>query len=195
MGERWDVGLLWKDDHIKLPNNRQSAITRLHSLERKMDRDAEYAKKYCAQVDHLVASGYATKLTSEDNKNFRSWYLPHFGVINLKKNDKIRLVFDCSAKTQGTSLNDNLLVGKDLTNTLFGLLIRFRQRKIAIKGDIREMFLQIKIRKEDQYVQKFIWRGMNRKREPDTYIMTSMLFGSASSSYTAQYIMRKNAIQ
>ncbi|XP_043472930.1 uncharacterized protein LOC122505403 [Leptopilina heterotoma] len=195
LGDRWEVGLLWKYDDIRLPNNRENAATRLKSLERKMDRDAEYAERYCAQVDHLVTSGYAIISKAENDAKIPSWYLPHFGVVNLKKSKKIRLVFDCAAKTLGICLNDNLLVGPDLTNTLFGVLIRFRRGKIAIKGDIREMFLQVKIRKEDQHVQKFLWRGMDRSKEPDTYIMTSMLFGSASSSYTAQYIMKRNAIQ
>lgn len=60
-------------------------------------------------------------------------------------------------------------------------------------GDIKEMFLQIKIRKEDQGVQRFLWRGMDRNRDPDIYVITSMLFGATSSPCTAQYKMNTNA--
>lgn len=60
-------------------------------------------------------------------------------------------------------------------------------------GDIKEMFLQIKIRKEDQGAQLFLCRGTNRKSNPEVYVMTSMLFGATSSPFTAQYIMNKNA--
>ncbi|XP_051169414.1 uncharacterized protein LOC127286854 [Leptopilina boulardi] len=35
---------------------------------------------------------------------------------------------------------------------------------------------------------------MDRDREPDTYVMTSMVFGSVSSPYTAQYVMQRNAL-
>ncbi|XP_060589840.1 uncharacterized protein LOC132744996 [Ruditapes philippinarum] len=57
----------------------------------------------------------------------RIWYLPHHPVVNPKKPGKVRVVFDCAAKYRGTSLNDNLLQGPDLTNSITGVLMRFRQ--------------------------------------------------------------------
>ena len=55
-----------------------------------------------------------------------SWYIPHHGVYHrLKK--KIRWVFDCSAKFNGMSLNDSLLTGPDLINSLLGIFLRFRK--------------------------------------------------------------------
>ena len=58
------------------------------------------------------------------------------------KPGKIRVVFDCSAKYGGISLNDQLLKGPDLTNSLFGVLSRFRQERIALMADIESMFYQ-----------------------------------------------------
>lgn len=49
-----------------------------------------------------------------------TWYIPHHGVYHPRKPEKIRVVFDCSAKFAGTSLNDHLLTGPDLTNTDWG---------------------------------------------------------------------------
>lgn len=49
------------------------------------------------------------------------WYVPHHGIYHPHKPGKIRVVFDCSAKYQGKSLNDLLLSSPDLTNTLFGV--------------------------------------------------------------------------
>ena len=37
-----------------------------------------------------------------DNGHVR--YIPHHGVYHPKKNDKVRVVFDCSAKFSGESL-------------------------------------------------------------------------------------------
>ena len=48
----------------------------------------------------------------------------------------IRLVFDCSSKYNDQSLNSELMSGPDLTNLLLGVLIRFRQYKVAFMGDI-----------------------------------------------------------
>ncbi|XP_051162206.1 uncharacterized protein LOC127282148 [Leptopilina boulardi] len=193
LGSRWQVGLLWKSEGFQLPNNYQNPLTRLYSLERKMDKNATFGKRYCQQVEYLIKSGYAKRADLPPLKNPRVWYLPHFGVINHNKPDKIRLVLDASSKTKGVSLNSSLLTGPDLVCSLYGVLLRFRQKKIAFMGDIKEMFLQIKIREEDQGAQRFLWRGMNRECDPEVYVMTSMLFGATSSPCTAQYIMNKNA--
>ena len=48
-------------------------------------------------------------------------------MLNHNKG-KIRVVFDCSSQYRGTSINENLLCGPDLTNQPVGLLIRFKSR-------------------------------------------------------------------
>jgi hypothetical protein len=53
-------------------------------------------------------------------------YLPLFGVYQPKKPNKIRGVFDSSAIYEGLSLNKVLLKEPDLTNSLLGVLLRFR---------------------------------------------------------------------
>jgi len=49
-------------------------------------------------------------------------------------------VFDCAAKCQGTSLNDVLMQGPNLTNSLVGVLTRFRRKPIAIVSDVKAMY-------------------------------------------------------
>jgi len=53
---------------------------------------------------------------------------------------KFRVAHDCAARYQGVALNDKLLQGPDLTNSLVGVLLRFRQGKIAFTADIKAMF-------------------------------------------------------
>lgn len=50
------------------------------------------------------------------------WYIPHHGVYHPRKPGKLRVVFNCSAKFCGISLNDTLLTGPDLINSLVGVL-------------------------------------------------------------------------
>ncbi|XP_051155328.1 uncharacterized protein LOC127277923 [Leptopilina boulardi] len=71
--------------------------------------------------------------------------------------------------------------------------MRFRQYPVAIKGDIQDMFLRVKVRAEDQNAQSFLWRGMDRKNPPKEYVMTSLIFGSKSSPCSANYIKNTNA--
>jgi hypothetical protein len=61
-------------------------------------------------------------------------------VYHPQKPDKIRVVFDCSARYRGTSLNDQLLQGPDLTNSLAGVLTRFREEPVAFMSDVESMF-------------------------------------------------------
>ncbi|KAL0832560.1 hypothetical protein ABMA28_000762 [Loxostege sticticalis] len=188
----WEVGLLWKKENVDLPDNYRDAEKRLKGIEKKMDRDPEFAESYCAQVNRLLHRGYARKI----NGPFTSpvtWYLPHFGVTNVNKPGKLRLVFDAAATYKGTSLNDNLLSGPDLLNPLLSILFRFRSKPIAMTADIEDMFLRIKIREDDQGAQLFLWRGMDRQKTPEIYVMDSMIFGAASSPSSAIFVLNRNA--
>ena len=68
------------------------------------------------------------------------WYLPHHPVLNPHKPDKVHTVFDCAVRYSGTSLNDQVHQGPDLTSKLVGVLLRFRQEKVAFMADIESMF-------------------------------------------------------
>lgn len=189
--QQWEVGLLWARDHVEMPDNYDHARRRLAGIERKIDRDPQFAADYTKQVDRLLDAGYARKVD-----NLRAtpvWYLPHFGVTNPNKPGKLRLVFDAAATYQGASLNGNLLSGPDLMNSLLGVLIKFRSGKIAFTADIADMFLRVKIREADQGAQLFLWRGQRRTGDPEIYVMNVMIFGAASSPTSAIYALNKNA--
>ncbi|GBP96586.1 hypothetical protein EVAR_87706_1 [Eumeta japonica] len=66
----------------------------------------------------------------------RLWYLPHFAVTHPQKK-KVRLVFDAAART-GKCLNDALLTGPDLIRSLLGVLVRFRQGRVACQPTSRK---------------------------------------------------------
>ena len=115
---------------------------------------------YYREMNRFIEHNFAEKASDNPSKS-KLWFLPRFGVQNVNKPNKIRLVFDAAAKTAGTSFNELLLSGPDLLKSLPGILMRFRQFYYAIKTDLRDMFLKIKIRKEDRDAQRFLWRGRN----------------------------------
>ncbi len=47
------------------------------------------------------------------------------------------------------SLNTELLQGPDLTNSLVGVLLRFRQEPIAMMADIKSMYYQVRVPRSD----------------------------------------------
>ena len=197
VGNQWETGLLWKSEEIPLADSYATARRRLTSLEKRLDHDNGYAKLYYNEMQRFITSGYAKEVSSLERytTDTRVWYLPHFGVRNINKPDKIRLVFDAGAKSSGVSLNDQLETGPDLLQSLFGILLRFRQYPIACKGDIRDMFLRVKVRKQDRSAQRFLWRGGSRDKEPAVFEMQSLIFGATSSPSSAIYVKDENAKQ
>jgi len=89
------------------------------------------------------------------------WYLPIFGVYHPQKPDKIRVVFDSSAQFHNISLNDVLLTGPDLNNTLTGVLLRYRKEKIAMTADIEQMCFSFKVREDHRNYLCFLWHKDN----------------------------------
>ncbi|XP_047991806.1 uncharacterized protein LOC125230632 [Leguminivora glycinivorella] len=191
-GPRYEVGQLWREDDPKLPPSYSMALTRLRGIERKMDRDPNFAAKYTAQVDNLLRKGYAERV-SEPGPDPRSYYLPHFAVHNPNKPKKIRLVFDAAALNQGQSLNNFILEGPDMLQSLLGIMLRFREGAFAVTAEVEEMFLRIQIREEDRNSQMFLWRAERRDGVPDVYQMKSMVFGIASSPFLAHSVRNYNA--
>ena len=82
------------------------------------------------------------------------------------------MVFDCSAKYQGTRLNYHLLQGPDLINNLNGILIRFRQHHIALMCDVEKMFHQLHVNEPDRDYLCFLWwKDGDLDRKPDVFRM------------------------
>ena len=76
---------------------------------------------------------------------------------------------------------------------MVGILLNFRIYQVAYAGDVREMFHQVRIRKEDRCSQRFLWRNLE-PREPDVYEMEVMTFGATCSPVSAQYVKNKTAM-
>ncbi|XP_063386121.1 uncharacterized protein LOC134672147 [Cydia fagiglandana] len=189
---RWRVGLPWKDPDCSMPDTLPHALNRLKGVERKMARDSEYANRYAERVQHLFSNNFARELT-DTQRTPKTFHLAHFGVDNPNKK-KLRLVFDAADSSAGSCLNDYLLKGPDLLTSLWGIMLRFRENRIAVSGDIKDMFLRIQIHQQDQDALRFLWRD-NPAEPVKTYVMTSLIFGAKCSPFVAQFIKNKNALR
>lgn len=96
-------------------------------------------------------------LVKQYNQDFNElWYIPLHGVYHPRKG-KLRVVFNCGTTYKGTSLNCQLLQGPDLTSSLIGVLVRFRQEPVAIMADIQAMFHQVHVSDKHINFLRFLW--------------------------------------
>ncbi|XP_065075863.1 uncharacterized protein LOC135699513 [Ochlerotatus camptorhynchus] len=190
---RYETGLLWKYDDVRFPSSKGMAYRRWQCLDRRMKRDEEFAKTVTTKMDEYVDKRYVRKL-SDDELNMhqsKEWYLPVFPVVNPNKPGKVRLVWDAAAPAYGVSLNSLLLKGPDLLTSLLAVLVQFREFRIAICGDIREMYLQVLLRQDIRLC--FFWKGDEGNADPKVYIMLVLPFGVSCAPSIAQYVKNTNA--
>lgn len=193
---RYEVGLLWKTDDIVLPDNKKMAMQRLLSEERKLLRDQPSLTWMNEHVQKLITKGYAREATAEDlNTTWRrTWICPLFTVINQNKvPPKRRCVADVAAVQGGVSLNSCLLQGPDNLIALPAALCRARENPVMVTADVAEMFHQVRITREDQQCQRFLWRNGDQSQPPKTFIMEVMMFGPTCSPFQAQHVKNIHA--
>ncbi|XP_045024653.1 uncharacterized protein LOC123469622 [Daphnia magna] len=191
-GTRFEVGLPWVSEDIALPDNYNSALRRLFSIENKFVHNSNFAERFKAVIDDYVAKGFARPLKESELKGTfgRNWYLPHHGVVNPRKPEKVRVVFDASAKYQGVALNEVLLKGPNLINDIGATLLLLREKPVSLSGDIQQMFLQVGVKKEDRSALRFLWRPPGSQKRPTVYEMQRQIFGSVSSPFICSQVLR-----
>ena len=190
----YEMPLPFKSDTTDLPDNREVALKRVFGLKRQFQRRPEYHKDYMDFMNDIVSRGDAEKVPSTQITKSPRWYVPHHGVYHPHKPGKIRVVFDCSARHQGTSLNEQLLQGPDLLNSLIGVLCRFRMGLVAFSCDVEKMFHQFHVAQQHQDFLRFLWwEEGDTSKPPVDYRMKVHLFGAVSSPGCANFGLRQVA--
>ena len=189
------IGLPKKNPAVIMPNNRSAAVQRALTLKRKLSKNPGFHQEYNAFMSDMISKGYAVKVPEEQlsKQDGKVWYVPHHGVYHPQKK-KLRVVFDCAARFQGTSLNDELLQGPDLANSLIGVLLRFRQENVAVMADIEAMYHQVRVPEDDINLFRFLWwPDGDTGQDMVEYQMTVHVFGATSSPSCANFALRKTA--
>ena len=188
--------MLWKQTNSEFPDNRETALRRLKLLHKRFQKSPELFEKYNESIQTYVKEGYARKMSKEESKNVSSktWYLLHHPVFHPQKPGKVRVVFDAAAKFKDKSLNTELYTGPDLLNSLVGVLLRFRNHKIALVADIEAMFHQVKVQPPDRDALRFLWADLPSENSAiDTYQMLVHIFGATDSPCCANFAVKSVA--
>ena len=155
-GGNWTASLPFRKNRPTLPNNFPIAGKRAKILDRSLQRypvKRDHFVQFMSKVLNNKAAEVATPLPVDKEV----WYLRIFGVYNPQKLDQIRGVFYSSAEYQVVSLNGVLLSGPNLTNSLLGILLRFRRNAIAVSADIEQMFHSVLVSPEHRNYLRFLW--------------------------------------
>ncbi|XP_069108188.1 uncharacterized protein [Argopecten irradians] len=185
----WVAPLPFRTPRQSMPNNRKMAWKRANILDASLKKNQTKRQHFITFMDKVLTSRAAEVAPSPKGE---VWYLPIFGIYNPKKPGKIRGVFDSSAEFEGMSLNGNLLTGPNLTNSLLGILLRFRKDAYAVSGDIEQMFYRFLVAEKDRDYLRFLWY---RDNDPDKdiidYRMRAHVFGNSPSPAVATFALRK----
>lgn len=185
----------WIKNPKHLPESYGVAKASLQSTERRLRRNASHAKTYDEQFKDLLDRGAAKILTTQELNSYNGpiYYLCHHEVMKEGSTTSCRIVYNSSRKIKGECINDYWGKGINPVNNLLGVLIRFRERKVVIVGDIRKMYHTIKINVVDQHTHRFLWRNMDTSRDPDVYAMQVVSFGDKPAGNIAVAALKKTA--
>ena len=193
-GGYYAMPLPFKRKMPALPNNKAMAEKWLTHLKRRLICDPKLYQNYKAFMEQIIQNGDAEEINNETEPT-NVWYIPHHGVYHSKKSNQIRILFDCSARYKGVALDNYLLQGPDLLDSMVGVLRRFREDHIAIMGDIEKMFHKFKVNEEHREYLRFLWwESGNLESQPKSYRLKVHLFGATSSPGCASYGLEKLAI-
>ena len=145
----YEARLPWKGDHPPLPSNESGSLKRLGSLVQRLKKTGRL-DEYDAIIQEQLRQGIVEE--ADMPASGKEFYIPHKAVVRENiESTKMRVVYNASAKAHSSapSLNDCLEVGPPLQNKLWKVLVRGRFHPVALAGDIRKAFLQVRIHVQD----------------------------------------------
>ena len=144
--EGWyETGLPWR------------SLQRLAKLEKNLQR-RDLTSAYSEVIRSQELENIVEKAPPEVNGE--EFCIPHKPVVReTAATTKLQVVYDASARAShdSPSLNDCLNAGPSLLNRLWDVLVRQRVYPVAVTGDIRQAFLQIRIRETERDALRFHW--------------------------------------
>ena len=144
-------------------------------------------------MNDYIAKCYARQLSESEVKSRspKTNYLPHQGVININRPNRVRVVLDAAATYSETSLNQNLK-GPDFLSSLIGVFMRFQEGQFEILGYVEAIFHQAKALKEDNGSLRFLWWTIP-SLPINKYIMQANIFSSTDSPCCAKWVLKITA--
>lgn len=159
------------------------AKRRFLSLEKRFRKQPQLKKAYCDFISEYRELGHCTESPIDIPETYYYFLCHHAVLREQSESTKCRVVFDGSAPTtSGFSINDLQMVGANIQDSLFSILIRFRQYKYVLSGDVEKMFRQVLVHEDDRNLQLILWRE-NENEPIKTLVMNTVTYGFASATF------------
>lgn len=177
---------------------------RFEQWERKMQKPENKVvyEFFRNEMRQEMENGWIIPIPPHEIRINEGYFVPYHTVEKESATTPIRIVYDFSMKTRiekvkhpnadkllnqmvraqgvGRSLNDALMVAPRIQETIFGIQISMRTKKLMFTGDIKKMFKQIKVHRDDWKYMKIVWRpDMDSKLQQ--YYITYAAFGTSAS--------------
>ena len=123
----------------------------------------------------------------------KEFYMPHRAVIReTAETTKMRVDYDCSARRakDAPSLNDCLEPGPALQNKIYNVLVRGRFHSVAFVEDMRQAFIQVRIREGERDTLRFHWLRDLHSTLVQVFRFKRALLGLAPSPFLLGVIER-----
>ncbi len=189
---RYYVSYPFKTDHPPIGDNYRSSLKRLHAMCRKMDKDSKLHRRYCDIMEDQERNGIIEEAPVECSDT--TYTMPHHAVIREDRTTtKCRIVYDCSSKEDGASLNECMLTGTSKSTDLLSVFLRFRCHVIGMSADIKQAFFQIGVKEEFRDLTRFLWvkdPTDMKNIEPRSMRFARVIFGGVSSMAILDKVVR-----
>ncbi|KMQ86040.1 hypothetical protein RF55_15095 [Lasius niger] len=183
---RYVVRLPVKSSLPDLSETRTAAVRSLLRSEKRFLREKGFRDLYKEFMTTYEVMNHMSRAGAGDHKTKRICYLPHHEVLKESSaSTRLRVVFNGSwAVSSGTSLNQHLMVGKNLLPALTDVLLRWRWHRYVLATDVEKMYRQIVVHEEDRDLQRIFWRS-DIKAEMSEFRLNTVTYGLACAPFLA----------
>ena len=196
--QEYTASFLFKNpDGPVLEDNYQAALRRWNKLAIRFKKEPHIEENYDEKIQQMLEDGMIEEITdfSQDSTKENICYLAHHVVINQESlSTKYRVCLDPTLKmSHGESFNDQLLAGPKLQRDNVEILVPLRTEPIVLKGDVKQMFLRIKLRKDCHDMVRFLYKPKQAGGPPTAYRLKTIYFGFRDAPFIAQYTLNHHA--
>ncbi|XP_045778087.1 uncharacterized protein LOC123875994 [Maniola jurtina] len=190
---RFSVGIPMKGDESTLGDSFQRAKLSFLSLEKRLQKQSTLKAMYIDFMNEYKNLGHMSE-SDINNLHTNSYFMPHHGVLREQSTTtKLRVVFNASApSSSGVSSNDLQLIGPTIQSDLLSILLRFRQHRYVLAGDIEKMYRQVLINLNQRHLQQIVWRD-DPFMPLKSYNLNTVTYGTASAPFLAVRCLKQLA--